>query len=158
MGLKLRTVSINLPFGLGGVQVDVSEAEARAAWNLYVERATRGAARPLEEGQGFAREALNSLYTLFGTTRQVLREAGPEIADGPEALGPLAIRIINEGLRPFMVRWHTELRRYEAAQGSAPSDESGWQLRAEFDADLQQVQRELAVYVEMLAKLAGVKP
>ena len=157
MGLKLRTVSINLPFGLGGVQVDVSEAEARAAWNLYVELATRVAARPLEAGQGFAREALNSLYTLFGTTREVLRVAGPEIADGPEALGPLAIRILNDGLRPFMARWHTELRRFEAAEGGVPSDESNWPLRAEFDADLRRVQAELAVYVDMLAKLAGVK-
>jgi hypothetical protein len=158
MGLKLRTVSINLPFGLGGVQVDVSEAEARAAWNLYVELATRVAVRPLEAGQGFAREALNSLYTLFGTTRQVLRDAGPEIADGPEALGPLAIRILNDGLRPFMARWHTELRKFEASRGDVPSDESGWPLREEFDADLRRVQAELAVYVEMLAKLAGVAP
>ncbi|GAA2611548.1 hypothetical protein [Paractinoplanes durhamensis] len=155
MALRLRTVSINLPFGLGGVQVDVSEAEARAAWNLYVELATRVAVRPLEEGQGFAREALNSLYTLFGTTRQVLRQAGPEIADGPEALGPLAIRILNEGLRPFMVRWHTELTAFEA---SVPSGESGWPRRAEFDKDLQRVQAELGIYVEMLAKLAGVTP
>src|SRR2546430_9769848 len=63
MGLKLRTVSINLPFGLGGVDIDVTEAEARAAWNLYVEMATRVAARPLEAGQGFAPEALKSLCT-----------------------------------------------------------------------------------------------
>src|SRR5690349_2030733 len=157
MALRLRTVSINLPFGLGGVEVAVTEAEARAAWNLYVELATRVAVRPLEAGQGFAREALNSMYTLFGTTREVLREAGPEVADGPDALGPLAIRILNEGLRPFMVRWHTDLRAFEAQQGNAPSDESGWARRAEFDADLQRVQGELAIYVEMLAKLAGVK-
>ncbi|MDR7322633.1 MULTISPECIES: hypothetical protein [Catenuloplanes] len=83
-------------------------------------------------------------------------DVGPEVADGPDALGPLAIRILNEGLRPFMVRWHTDLRAFEA-QSNAPSDESGWPRRAEFDADLQRVQGELAIYVEMLAKLAGVK-
>jgi hypothetical protein len=157
MGLRLRSVSINLPFGLGGVQVDVSEAEARAAWNLYVELATRVAVRPLDEGQGFAREALNSLYSLFGTTREVLRQAGPEIARGPDALGPLAIRILNEGLRPFTARWHTELRKFEAAAGGGPTDDSTWSARAEFDAELRQVQEQLGVYVEMLAKLAGVR-
>jgi hypothetical protein len=151
MGLKLRTVSINLPFGLGGVEVGVSEAEARAAWSLYVELATRVAVRPLG-GQGFAREALTSMYTLFGMTREVLRQAGPEIAEGPDALGPLAIRILNEGLRPFVTRWHTELRGFEESNGG----ETAWPLRAEFDRDLERVQAELGKYVDVLAQLAGV--
>ena len=157
MGLKLRSVSINLPFGLGGVQVEVSEAEARAAWSLYVELATRVAVRPIEEGSGFARESLSSLYSLFGTTREVLRQAGPEIADGPDALGPLAIRVLNDGLRPFTARWHTRLRNFEAAAGSGHVDESEWPLRAEFDAELRDVQQELTKYVAVLAKLAGVE-
>ncbi|GAA0582470.1 hypothetical protein GCM10010172_79490 [Paractinoplanes ferrugineus] len=157
MGLKLRTVSVNLPFGLGGVQVGVSEAEARAAWSLYVELATRVAVRPLESGHGFAREALNSLYSLFATTRDVLRQAGPEIAEGPDALGPLAIRILNEGLRPFLSRWHTELRRFEESEAvRAGADESSWPLRAEFDRELERVQGELGKYIDVLAQLAGV--
>ncbi|MEU4236941.1 hypothetical protein [Actinoplanes sp. NPDC026619] len=153
MGLKLRTVSLNLPFGLGGVEVGVSEAEVRAAWALYVELATRVAVQPLEADRGFAREALNSLYSLFATTREVLRAAGPEIADGPDALGPLAIRIVNEGLRPFVTRWHTELRKHEEVS----ADESAWPLRAEFDAELQRVQAELGIYVDNLATLAGIR-
>ena len=36
MGLKVRSLSLNLPFGLGGVNIDVTEAESRAAWQLYV--------------------------------------------------------------------------------------------------------------------------
>jgi hypothetical protein len=152
MGLKLRTVSINLPFGLGGVHVEVSEAEANAAWNLYVEFATRVSVQPMAADEGFARESLNSLYSLFGTTREVLRLAGPEIADGPDALGPLAIRVLNEGVRPFMARWHTRLRRYELAG----NDEGHWTQRGEFDAELADVQQELMHYVEMLADIAGV--
>ena len=151
MGLKLRTVSINLPFGLGGVEVGVSEAEARAAWSLYVEFATRVAVRPLEPGHGFPREALSSLYSLFATTRDVLRQAGPEIAEGPDALGPLAIRVLNDGLRPFTGRWHTELRKFEET-----GERGDWPLRAEFDRELERVQAELGKYVDVLAQLAGV--
>src|SRR5689334_24814943 len=115
MPVKLRSLSLNLPFGLGGVQVDVTDADARVAWNLYVEFATRVAVIPQAAGAGSAREALNSLYSLFATTREVLRGAGPEIARGPDDVGPVAIKVLNEGLRPFTARWHTELAAYEAS-------------------------------------------
>jgi hypothetical protein len=154
MGLKLRSVAVSLPFGLGGVQVDVSEAEVRAAWNLYVEFATRITGVPLARS-GSAREALNSLYTLFDTTRDVLKTAGPEIADGPDSLGPLAVRILNEGLRPFIVKWHARLRAFERARGDG-DDESAWAERPQFDAELERVRDQLARYLDLLADIAGV--
>jgi hypothetical protein len=91
------------------MDLDVSDVEARAAWELYVEFSTRvsgyaGAA-------GSAREALDSLYALFATTRDVLRKAGPDAGRGPKSVGALAIRVLNEGLRPFVVRWHMTTAR-----------------------------------------------
>jgi hypothetical protein len=154
MAIKLRSVAVNLPFGLGGVNIEVSDAEARAAWQLYVELATRVAAYPLESGAGSAREALDSLYTLFDTTRRVLREAGPEVGRGPDALGPLAIRILNEGVRPFLVAWHTELRETATA---APSGELDPDRRAAFDSELDRMRRSLQQYVDALARIAGVQ-
>ena len=150
----MRSVVVNLPFGLGGVQVEVSEAEVRAAWNLYVEFATRVTGVPLA-GSASAREALNSLYTLFDTTREVLKTAGPEIADGPDSLGPLAIRILNEGLRPFIVEWHARLKAFEGTRGVG-DDESSWAERPRFDADLERVQDQLVHSLELLADVAGV--
>jgi hypothetical protein len=149
MALRLRSLSLNLPFGLGGVDIDVSEAEARAAWELYIELATRVTAHPLEPGAGSVREALDSLYTLFGTTREVLRGAGPEVGGGPDALGPIAIRVLNEGVRPFLVRWHSELRRAGDAEPDAAR-------RAEFDRELDTVRGELGRYVDALARIAGI--
>ena len=149
MALKLRSISLNLPFGLGGVDVEVSEAEVRAAWELYVEFSTRVAAHPLSPGAGSVREALDSLYSLFTTTREVLRAAGPEVGEGPDALGPLAIRVLNEGLRPFLVEWHTKV---EVAGGTLEPDQ-----RAEFDRQLEQTRIELVKYVDALARVAGVR-
>jgi hypothetical protein len=149
MGLKLRSLSLNLPFGLGGVEVDVTEAEARAAWELYVEFATRVTAHPLEPGAGSPEEALNSLHYLFGVTREVLRGAGPEVGQGPDSLGPLAIDVLNTGLRPFLVRWHTVLRQSGAELDAA--------RRGEFDAELADLRKGLAEYVDALALIAGVK-
>lgn len=144
---------MNLPFGLGGVEVEVSEAEVRAAWQLYVEFATRIAAHPLAPGAGSVQEALASLHSLFDTTRQVLRDAGPEVGEGPDSLGPVAIRILNDGLRPFLERWHTEVR-LAGAEGAGP--ELGPDRRAAFDDDLGRLRVGLGAYVEALAKIAGV--
>ena len=68
-------VSLNLPFGLGGVeQTWVPDDDERlAAWELYVELSTRITTVPLHAGTGLVREALSSLYSLFGTTREILR-------------------------------------------------------------------------------------
>jgi hypothetical protein len=149
VGLKLKSIALNLPFGLGGVNVEVSEAEVRAAWELYVELATRITAQSLEAGSGSAKEALDSIYTLFATTRSVLRAAGPDVGDSPNALGPLAIRILNEGIRPFLVKWHTETLR----SGDVPAER-----RAAFDAELADMRTGLAEYVTMLGDIAGVNP
>lgn len=141
MSLRVPKFSVNLPFGLGGVEIEVSDAERRAAWNLYVEYSTRVATQALTPGSGDPAAALASLHSLFDTTREVLREAGPEAGKGPDSVGAVAIKVLNEGLRPFTTKWH----------GAAASS------RADFDAELAGVQQELDSYVGELGKLAGVR-
>jgi hypothetical protein len=150
--LKLGSLSLNLPFGLGGVTIEVTEAEARAAWALYVEYATRISGAESERGLGSPREALNSLYSLFATTRGILREGGPEIAQGVDALGELAIRALNDGVRPFLVRWHSTSSEREAA-----GDELQGSERERFEAELAELRGDLAVYVEALGTIAGIR-
>lgn len=170
MKTKLTEFSLNLPFGIGGVTVKINEEEKRAAWDLYVEYSTRVATQGLEPGKGSAREALNSIYKLFEVTRETLKKAGPVVAHGPESLGPLAIRILNEkeGLRRFLVKWHTELSGFEDEQhllqrdklvpGMEPViDEALWEKRAIFYEDLKQLSSDLAEYVDALAKLSGIQ-
>jgi len=153
MAWKLGSLSLNLPFGLGGVTIDVTEAEASAAWALYVEYATRISGTELERGLGSPREALSSLYSLFASTREILREAGPDIAQGVDPLGELATRALNEGVRPFLVRWHTTLSALEAAESELSGDEG-----ARFDDELAALRGDLAVYIQALGEIAGIRP
>lgn len=175
MRFTARAMSINLPFGLGGVTMDLSDEAARAAWSLYVELGTRIAAEPLAKGQGSVREALGSLHALFGVTRSILREGGLEVARssaGQESLGSIAMRILNEGLRPHLARWHASLSAHEAAcwrawlergkplpdhHGAAAAlvDESAWDGYEAFFGELVEVQRGLGEYVLLLRRLAG---
>ncbi len=76
---KLKKVSVNLPFGIGGAEWEADITERKAAWSLYIELVTRITVQSLEADQGLLREALNSLHSMFAITRQILREAGSEV-------------------------------------------------------------------------------
>src|SRR3954464_14153058 len=90
-----------------------NEDERRAAWELYVELATRISVVPLKPSEGLLREALSSLYSLFDITRDILRRYGPAVArprpEGEHSLGELAVLVLNYQLRPPLSRWHPML-------------------------------------------------
>jgi hypothetical protein len=167
MALKLQSLNINLPFGLGGANIVVTEAQKHVAWALYVELATRVAGVELKPGMGSAREALNSLYSLFETTRSVLRNQGPGAAEGPDSVGPIAIDILNRGLRPFLTKWHTILSGFEAEQTEEQRsrfggdvavvvDESRWAKRDAFYQELEENRQGILQYIQALARVAGI--
>lgn len=160
MAVRAREISVNLPFGIGGVKFVADETQQRAAWSLYVELETRVALQPLDDDHGLLREALNSLYTIFQITRTILKDAGPEVADGEHSLGPLAIRILNEGLRPFLSEWHPQLKAHEDLKPSDVSQldhERNWESHQDMREALKALQKGLRVYADMLAKISGAK-
>ena len=80
---KLVNVKINLKLpGIGGVEGtwEPDEAEVNAAWDLYVEMVTRTPLGEPPSRRGSSREGLTSIYSLFETTRSVLRRHGPTVA------------------------------------------------------------------------------
>jgi hypothetical protein len=58
--------------------------------------------QPLEIDQGLVREALTSLYNLFPITRQVLKEAGPDVGASLNSVGGIAIAVLNNGCLNLM--------------------------------------------------------
>ena len=170
MPAKLKSLRLNLPFGLGGVTVEIGQAERVAAWKLYVEMSTRISTQPLSIEDGSVREALTSLYNLFGITREILKEAGPEIGQGPHAFGALAIRILNDGLRPFLAKWHAAYSNYEIDQAfelmrqydlKPPPvhlvNQSAWPELANFFVELEEKRLGLTAYIAELSHIAGVE-
>jgi hypothetical protein len=158
--VKATKLSVGLPFNLGQLEFENDEAQQRAAWGLYVELSTRIAVQPLSEGDGILREALTSLYNVFNITRQILRDAGPEIAQGPNSLGAIAIDVLNKGLRPFLVKWHPLLKNYEETKptGKTTVDhERDWELASSLRKELEQVRQQMMIYVDALAKIAGIE-
>jgi hypothetical protein len=158
--VKATKLTVGLPFNLGSLELQNDEAQQRAAWSLFVELSTRISTVPLEDGEGILQEALTSLYNVFNITRQILREAGPEIAKGPNSLGAIAIDVLNKGLRPFLVKWHPLLKGYEEKKLPAVTTvdhERAWERAGDFRKELEQVRQQMVIYVDALARIAGIE-
>ena len=155
----LREVSVSLPFGIGSAKWEADPTERNAAWSLYVELVTRIAVQSLASDRGLLREALNSLYTLFGTTREILKAAGPEVGASRESVGGIAIAVLNNGLRPFLTEWHPALEDWEAKRPSGISKkehEQNWPEAPRLRQGLADLRSDLEQYANALAKIAGV--
>jgi len=158
--VKATKLSVGLPFNLGSLELENDEAQMRAAWSLYVELSTRISTVPLDEGTGILREALTSLYNMFNITRKILRDAGPDIAQGPNSLGAIAIDVLNIGLRPLLVKWHPMMKDYEEKKPvglTTVEHEHKWEYAVQFRQELEEVRQQMVIYVEALAKIAGIE-
>jgi len=156
---KLKKVSVSLPFGIGGAEWEADETERKAAWSLYVELVTRITVQSLEADQGLLREALNSLYSMFAITRQILRDAGPDVGISSQSVGGIAIAVLNKGLRPFLSKWHPLLQTWEAQKPDTTSPkkhEKNWSLEPQMYEELLILGKELQQYAEALAAIVGV--
>ena len=155
--------SLNVTLKLGVVQIGgqwaPDDSEGRAAWEMYVELATRISMAKLEPGEGLLREALTSLYTLFATTRDILRRYGPGIGRGKQggtlSFGYIAVAVLNGALRPLLARWHPLLEDYESSRPSGTSIaeyETAWVRADELRAELNRVREVLLDYASLLAE------
>lgn len=157
---------IGLPLGVGeiGGEWEPDDAERKAAWEMYVELVTRISVVELGDDDGLIREALSSLYSLFGTTRAILRSHGPSVAipadDRSVSFAQLAVAILNHAVRPFLARWHPVLEDHEHHR---PKDRSRrdwereWQHHDEVRAELRALQDTLAAYAGVLGDVTGAK-
>lgn len=163
---KLKSIKVNLrlPY-VGSIEGtwEPDECERKAAWEMYVELITRVSIVELKPDEGLLREALSSLYTLFDTTRKILRKYGPSIAQpkGKDNLsfGYLSVAILNLVLRPVLAKWHPLLLDYESTKKSTESSlvhERNWDRYEEMRQVLNDVRKELIEYAELLAQVAGV--
>jgi len=157
---KLEKITLDIPFGIGTVDLIPDQSQQKAAWSLYIELVTRIAIQPLNKDEGLIREAMSSLYSLFPTTRQILRDVGPEAGIKENTVGGIAIKVLNVGLRPFLAKWHPLLQEWEAKIPDGVSQkehEKNWTKEIELRNEIEKLRKELIVYSESLAKIAQIE-
>ena len=120
------------------------DADKNAAWELYIEMLTRIITQPLPTEMGDEKTALDSVYSLCPTTREILRRRGPDAIQ----FSKVAIPVLNQVVRPFTAKWHKE----SLAGAFSDADKC-----KEFRGDLAALQEDLRNYNRMLAEMAGVE-
>ncbi|ESS67840.1 hypothetical protein MGMO_156c00080 [Methyloglobulus morosus KoM1] len=120
------------------------DEDKAAAWELYIELLTRIATQPLDPTHGDEKTALDSVYSLFEITRQVLKNNSRKCTEFTK----IAIVVLNQVIRPFTAKWHG-LSTLGAFNDST--------RRKEFRVELEMLQIILRKYTKMLADMAGVE-
>lgn len=120
------------------------DPDRAAAWELYVELLTRVTTQHLEPEDGDEQTALDSLYTVFPQTREILRRHG----SGCGEFAKLAIPVLNQIVRPFTAKWH----RLSLTGALRNAEQCG-----EFRGELAVLQPLLRNYTRALAAMAQVE-
>ena len=96
----LETLKINVKFLQA--EFKIQDLDKEAAWELYIELLTRITTQPLPADSGDEETALDSVYSLFPLTREVIKRKGP----GCIEFTKIAIVVLNQVIRPFTAKWH----------------------------------------------------
>lgn len=121
-----------------------AEPDKDAAWELYIELLTRITTQPLSKEDGDEETALQSIYSLFGLTRSIIRSHGRDCKEFTK----IAIVVLNQIIRPFTAKWH------KASVGGEFKNSGKCK---EFREDLNELQTILRIYTKMLSQMAGVE-
>ena len=121
-----------------------SEPDKKAAWDLYIELLTRITTQKIDDGHGDERTALTSIYSLFSTTRDIIKDNGKDCIEFTK----IAIVVLNQVIRPFTAKWHG----IAVSGGFENSDTC-----SNFRQELNELQIKLHIYTQMLAQMAGVE-
>lgn len=141
---NFRLEKIKIGPSSASVEIAFSPADKDAAWELYIEMLTRIVTQPLPYEAGDEKTALDSVYALFGITREILRRRGR----GTIQFSKVAIPVLNQVVRPFTAKWHKE-----SLEGAFEHESK----RKEFRRELAALQEDLRNYNRMLADIAEVE-
>jgi len=135
--LKIKTPFLEMKW-------NPQEADKNAAWDMYIELLTRITTQPLADEHGDEKTALDSIYSLFPITRQIIKDNGRDCIEFTK----IAIIILNQKIRPFTAKWH------KLSLEGAFEDKKQCKV---FRQELKELQYILSIYTAMLADMADVE-
>ena len=135
--------SLSLTTGFLNMEWQPNEKDKQCAWELYVELLTSIATQPLEDNHGDELAALKNIYSLFQTTRSILKTDGRHCKEFTK----ISVIVLNQVVRPFTAKWHKLTSSCELSS----------ELCQEFRVDLDELQKILINYTRLLADMAGVE-
>lgn len=126
------------------LELSFTDTDKIASWEMYVELLTRITTQELNDKSGDEQTALNSIFSLFATTRDILKSNGRTCVQFTK----IAIIILNQVIRPFTAKWHKKSLK------NAFNDPKECK---KFRKELKELQINLNNYTGMLSEIAGVE-
>jgi len=151
--LILSEIRKNVP-EFAELKFAINDEYRRVAWKLFVETLTRVATQPLGTEDGSLREALTSLYGLFGVTRDLLKNMQPSKPTTNVTVEMLAVKMLNQEIRPFLSKWHVQLKKFESTDRGVT--ESDWSENTNCRKELEALRKRLISYTKAFGELGGV--
>lgn len=139
---NLESIKINAEFL--ELELNFTDTDKKAAWEMYVELLTRVTTQHLMPEEGDEKTALESIHSLFNTTREILKKYGSSCVEFTK----ISIIILNQVIRPFASKWHKK-----SLEGAFEKMEECLEFRAELKA----LQEKIRNYTKMLSDIAGVE-
>lgn len=141
---KWSMTSLKVKVGFLETELQFHDVDKNAAWELYIELLTRITTQKLSPDEGDEQVALESIYSLFGLTRDIIKRQGRHCIN----FAKIAIPVLNQVVRPFTAKWHGL-----SLQGAFDDSDR----RVEFRLELSELQQVLRTYTKMLSDMADVE-
>lgn len=116
-------------------------ADQKAAWAMYTELRTRITTQKLAYRAGDEATALNSVYSLFALTRELIKAN-----EGCTHFATLVVHVLNHKVRPFTALWHRK-----SLAGALQSADTCFEFRRK----LSEIQETLRQLCRLLGHMAG---
>ena len=139
---NLTSLKINAKFL--ELELNFSDTDKKAAWEMYVELLTRITTQKLKIEEGDEQTALDSIHSIFGTTREILKRYGSSCIEFTK----ISVVILNQIIRPFTAKWHKK----SIEKAFENSDEC-----LEFRKELETLQEQIRNYTRLLSDIAEVE-
>ena len=141
---KWKMTSLEISFPYLQMEWKPQDSDRDAAWELYIELLTRITTQPLPIEHGDEQTALDSIYSIFGLTRGIIKSHQRNCIEFTK----IAIVVLNQIIRPFTAKWH-KISLKEGFKNAKSCKK--------FHKELFQLQKQLRIYTKMLADMAGVE-
>ena len=138
----LKSIKLNIKFA--SMEFAPNDVDREAAWELYVELLTRITTQSLPLSDGDEKTALDSVYSIFPITREILKRKGRQCTE----FSKVAIPVLNQVVRPFTAKWH------KLSLNNAFEDPEKCR---EFREELKNLQTLLKYYTSLLSEVAEVE-
>lgn len=139
---NLGSLKINAKFL--ELELNFTDTDKKAAWEMYVELLTRITTQHLLPEEGDEKTALDSIHSLFSTTREILKKYGSSCVEFTK----ISVIILNQVVRPFTSKWHKK-----SLEGAFEKPEEC----REFRKELIELQEKIRNYTKLLSEIAGVE-